>query len=311
MNRLRLLAAGLVFVGMAHAGAPAPASYELALVDMQGQKNVLGRLPTSVFAPRVSPDGKRVAFELDDAPVANQSPVTRLYVAPIDQLDKREVLQQTVISTRNIAPVWSPEGDWIAFMATGNGGDQLFWQRSDGGIQPLFLADGRAPEGLYDGGKLAFITLAANRDYGISLLDVHTKKVTKLVDLPGSEQHSSRISPDGKWITYVSNETGRYEVWLEPIPQTGRRFQLTKSGGRHPVWSPDGSRIYFDQGGRMYRLDLTLGAEASAGAPAELPISGFQQIDLRRQFDLMPDGRSFLMLFPSGASPTVSPITPG
>lgn len=310
MSRLCLLAASLAFIGITHAAAPSPASYELALVDMQGQKKVLGRLPTSVFAPRVSPDGKRVAFELDDAPVANQTPVTRLYVAPIDQLDKRKALQQTVISTRNIAPVWSPEGDWIAFMATGNGGDELFWQRSDGGIQPLFLSDGRAPEGLYDG-KLAFITLAANRDYGISLLDMRTKKSTKLVDLPGSEQHSSRISPDGKWITYVSNETGRYEVWLEPLPQTGKRFQLTKNGGRHPVWAPDGRKIYFDVGGKMYRLDLTLGTEASAGAPVELPISGFQQIDLRRQFDLMPDGGSFLMLFPSSEAPTVSPITPG
>ena len=163
MNRLCLLAASLAFIGIAHAAAPAPASYELALVDMQGQKKVLGRLPTSVFAPRVSPDGKHVAFELEDARVANQTPVTRLYVAPIDQLDKRKALQQTVISTHNIAPVWSPEGDWIAFMASGNGGDELFWQRSDGGIQPLFLGDGRAPEGLYDGGKLAFITLAANR----------------------------------------------------------------------------------------------------------------------------------------------------
>jgi serine/threonine-protein kinase len=125
-----------------------------------------------------------------------------------------------------------------------------------------------------------------------------TKKVTPLADQPGSDQHSSRISPDGRWIAYASTETGRQEVWLEPLPQTGKRFQLTQQGGRHPVWSPDGTRIYFDQDGRMFRLDLTLTAAPGAAAPVPLPISGFQQGDLRRQFDLMPDGMAFLMLYP-------------
>jgi hypothetical protein len=66
------------------------------------------------------------------------------------------------------------------------------------------------------------------------------------------------------------------------------------------MWSPDGRKIYFDQGGRMYRLDLTINAESiQPGAPVALPITGFQQGDLRRQFDLMPDGKAFLMLFPA------------
>lgn len=307
MKPFRLLLAALTFTGAVHAAAPSPspspspASFELALVDLQGQKKVLGTLPGSVFAPRVSPDGKQVAFELaDETTAANQPRITRVYVADLDKLDKRRALQLTTASTQNWAPVWSPDGDWIAFLASGNGNDALYRQRSDGYIQPLFMADGRAPEGWYKGEVLAFITLTGDRDYGISLLDISTKKVTRLIDLPGSEQHSSRISPDGKWLAYVSNETGRQEVWLEPLPQTGKRFQLTKQGGRHPVWSPDGAKLYFEQDGRMFRLDLTLTADAPrAGEPASLPITGFQQGDLRRQFDLMPDGKAFLMLFPA------------
>ncbi|HXC60205.1 MAG TPA: hypothetical protein VN645_12905 [Steroidobacteraceae bacterium] len=305
MKPFRLLLAALTFTGTVYAAAPSPspnpASFELALVDLQGQKKVLGTLPGSVFAPRISPNGKQVAFELaDEITAANQPRITRVYVADLDKLDKRRALQLTTASVQNWAPVWSPDGDWIAFLASGNGSDALYRQRADGYIQPLYMADGRAPEGWYKGEKLAFITLTGDRDYGISVLDISTKKVTRLIDLPGSEQHSSRFSPDGKWIAYVSNETGRQEVWLEPMPQTGKRFQLTRQGGRHPVWSPDGASLYFELDDKLFRLDMTLGAEVPrASEPAALPISGFQQGDLRRQFDLTPDGKAFLMLFPA------------
>jgi serine/threonine-protein kinase len=307
MLRIRLLAAMLALAGAANAAdqtpasPPGPSAFQLVLVTEQGQKTVLGSLPPSVFAPRISPDGRQVAFELaEDGAAAGQPSNMRLYVAPLDAPDKRRALQYTLTSTRNIAPVWSPEGDFIVFLAQGNGNDMLFKQRADGYIQPSFVVDGRAPEGWYKGGTLVFITRKGDHDYGISQLDLATRKVTRLVDSEGSDQHSSRLSPDGKWIAYSSNETGRQEVWAEPLPQTGKRFQLTKNGGRHPLWSPDGRKIYFDQDDRMYRFDLTSSADSlQASAPTGLPITGFQQGDLRRQFDLMPDGKAFLMLFPT------------
>jgi dipeptidyl aminopeptidase/acylaminoacyl peptidase len=278
-------------------------NYELTLVDMQGQKKVLATLPDSVFAPRVSPDGRRVAFELLDTPVPGEPQLTRIQVASIDNLDKRRALQPTVTARRHVAPVWSPDGDWIAFVATGNAADALFRERSDGWIQPKYLVDGRAVEGLYEGGfqeagLMLFITRKDEKDYGISMLDLGTMQVTRLVDLPGSAQHSSRLSPDGKWLAYASDETGRQEVWLEPFPTTGKRYQLTKDGGAHPQWSPDGGKLYFDTGGRLYSTTVTTSGEPRAADPVALPIQGFQQGAARRQYDLMPDGKAFLMLFP-------------
>ena len=52
------------------------------------------------------------------------------------------------------------------------------------------------------------------------------------------------MSPDGKWMAYASNETGRYEVWIEPFPRTGARYQVTRGGGSHPLWLPDGRALY-------------------------------------------------------------------
>ena len=124
MNRLRLLVAGLALPFIAQAAAPAPRppdlpAFELTLIDMQGQKKVLGTLPGSVFAPRISPDGTRVAFELADDTLPNQPENRRLYVADLDKLDKRRPLMVTVTTTRNLAPVWSADSEWIAFLATG------------------------------------------------------------------------------------------------------------------------------------------------------------------------------------------------
>lgn len=307
MKRLAVLVAGMAALGLAHAAAPQPSGgeYELALVDLQGGKKVLATLPDSVSSPRVSPDGTRVAFELTEpGENAGDPPLTRIQVAPLSDLSKRKALQITVTTRRNTGPVWNPEGDRIAFVATGNGADSLYWQRADGGEQPKFLVDGRGAEGLYRGGlkgQLVFVTRAGESDYGIFSLDLDTRQVKKLVDVPGSAQNNSHISPDGQWIAYSSNETGRYEVWAESLSQGGQRFQLTRSGGSHPVWSPDGKALYFDQGGRLYRLDITVqGAELKAGSPVQLPISGFQQGPGRRQFDITPDGKSFLMLFPVG-----------
>lgn len=305
MRRFPLLVAGLALVGLTHAAAPEGAAFEMALVDMQGQKKVLGTLPDSVLAPRVSPDGTKVAFELTEpGENAGDPPRTRIQVAPLADFSKRKPLQLTVITRRNEAPVWSPENDRIAFLASGNSSDMLFWQRSDGGEQPKYVVDGRAPEGIYPDGRMVFTTLTGDSDHGLSAIDLNSRKVTRLVDLPGSAQHSGQISADGRWIAYASNETGRYEVWAEPLPQTGQRQQLTREGGSHPVWAPDGSALYFDQGGRMFRLDVRAQAgELRAGQAAQLPITGFQQGLLRRQFDLLPDGSGFVMLFPVRTAP--------
>jgi serine/threonine-protein kinase len=253
----------------------------------------------------VSRDGRRVAFEQTDLPAsAEEFEQTRIYVAPLDKLEDKQPLKVTVIARRNLAAVWSPEGDRIAFVAQGNGADALFWQRSDGGIQPIYLVDGRAVEGWYDKDQILFLTLTGARDYGISKLDLASKKVTRLVDLPGSEQHSSQISPDGKWLAYASTETGRQEIWIEPLPQDGRRVQLTRQGGRHPQWAPDGSKIYFDDpSGQLFQMDVNVaGGEIRGSEPKMLPIKGFQQGDLRRQYDLTPDGKGFVMLFPVRAA---------
>jgi Tol biopolymer transport system component len=279
-----------------------PSGYELALVDMRGKKQVLGKLPASVFSPRLSPDGEKVAFEMADPASADPGAPTQLWVADMEQLDKKRALTR-VGDGRVLAPVWTPDGERLVFMIGGNGvdvPDKLYWRRADGTGEAEHLIDARAAEGFYDDGKrLSFITRSADGDYGVSVMDMATKEVKVLVDYPKTEQHSARLSPNGKWLAYTSNERGTYQIWLEPMPQTGQRFVITPGGGRHPLWSPDGDMLYFDLGGQMFRQFMFFdGAKPQSSEPEALPIKGFQQGDLRRQFDMAPSGVELLMLFP-------------
>ena len=269
--------------------------YELTLVDVDGTRNVLGRLPPSVYAPRISPDGKRIAFETRDPAGPDGG---RLWVADMSNLPGRRALPTTG-APMNWAPMWTPDGERLLFLASGDRPDAIYWRRADGTGDAEHLLDARSAEGWNAGGAvLRFLTLVGNGDYGISLLDMKSRTITALIDLPASAQHSSAVSPDGRWIAYASNETGRYEVWLEPLPRTTVRYRLTSEGGSHPLWLPDGRSIYFDRDRQLFRLALNLDGPAPVGKPAALPIKGFAQAEFRRQFDLMPNGRQFLVLMP-------------
>jgi Tol biopolymer transport system component len=275
-----------------------PAGFELTLVDVDGAKKVLGQLPPTVYAPRVSPDGTRVTFETRD-PSGPDGP--RLWTAELSNISARRPLP-LVAGAINWAPMWTPDAERIVFIVSGERGDAVYWRRADGTGNAEHLIDTRSAEGWTAGAtQMRFLTLTGNRDYGISLFDMASKVVTPLVDLPGSAQHSSNMSPDGKWMAYASNETGRYEVWIEPFPRTGARHQVTRDGGSHPMWLPDGQSLYFDRDHQLFRLAVNTNNMSAVVEPTPLPIKGFAQAEYRRQFDLMPNGRQFLVLVPIAA----------
>lgn len=298
MTRIRfrdaLVSVALLF-GAHGAQAQTAKGFELALVDVDGKKTVLGELPPSTYAPRISPDGKRVAFETRD-PAGTDG--ARLWTADISNVAGREPLP-SVAGPINWAPMWTLDGKRLVFIVSGSGPDAIWWRNADGTGEAEHLIDTRAGEGwIGDGAQLRFLSLTGNGDYGIALLDMKSREVTRVIDLPGSAQHSSAMSPDGKWMAYASNETGRYEVWIEPFPRNGTRHQITRDGGSHPLWLPDGKSLYFDRDHRLFELAVNTADPAAKNEPKALPIEGFAQAEYRRQFDLMPNGKQFVVLFP-------------
>jgi len=260
---------------------------QLGLVGFDGTRQMLGPLPAGAWAPRISPDGQHVTF------MSGKD----IYTAELSSLAKpRRVV------TGGYFPVYSPDGQQIAFESLRDGGEAIYVQRADGSGQPeMVIKPARAPEhwGAGDLG-FSFITFKGNSvDYDLWAYSVKDKAIMPLAVTPRSGELSSQFSPDGRWFAYMSNETGDWEVYVQPYPVTGMKYRVTKHGGRFPVWSIDSREIIYESEGRLFSASFQTGADPAFGEPVELPVAGFNQTLIRRNFELMPDGKHFLMVFRS------------
>lgn len=263
-------------------------SLQLMLVDHSGRRTPVGSVPAATFAPRVSPDGREVIFDTQDD--------GQLWIAKLTDLASKRKLST---GGSNRGPLWSGDGKRIFYITDDGNQEALFWRAADGsGVPELLTEPARAPESWSpQASLLSFITLNVGGDYDVWTYSVETKRRNPFVVVPGTPQHSSHFSSDGKWLAYVSAETGRLEVYVRPFPAGEPHVQVSRSGGGHPLWSPDQKELYFDNNSRMFVVDINAATTFVAGTPKELPIQGFVQGPLRRQYDLMPDGKQFLMLF--------------
>jgi serine/threonine-protein kinase len=143
---------------------------------------------------------------------------------------------------------------------------------------------------------MTYITLQGGTNYDVWGYSLRDRTTTAIAARTDSLEMGSRLSPDGRWIAYESTEAGAREIFVEPFPQAGLRMRITP--GRRPLWSPDGTEIFFDRDdAQLYVVPITLGPRPTAGTPRPLPIKGFLQGGARRMYDITPDGKQFLMLF--------------
>ena len=268
------------------------APIELALVGLDGTRTSLGTVPPGTAAPRISADGQRVTF----------AAAQQIYVAELSNIARA----QKIISDGTF-PLFSPDGEWLAFgslnTAREGGEEVLFLQRSDGsGEAELIARPARAPEHWPAGPQgFTFITHRGGaNNYDLWAYAADRKEVEPLVVIDKTAQLSSAFSPDGKWLTYMSSESGDWHVYVRPYPtSTGAAYQVTTAGGRSPMWVSS-DRLVYDNDGQMFSVRVGLGNTPAFGTPVELPISGYIQPLLRRNWDVMPNGEQLLMLFRPG-----------
>ena len=261
---------------------------QLALVAFDGTRQMLGTLPVGTWAPRVSPDGKQVAIMAGGD----------IYVGELSNIAST---MHKVIS-RGSFPVFSPDGQWIAFESQRDSPETLYVQRSDGsGKAQLVEKPGRAPENWPPGDQgFSYISFRGEGvDYDLWTYSVKDQAVAPLVVVPGSGEISSSFSPDVHWLAYMSNESKEWQVYVQPYPITGARYQVTKRGGRFPVWSADSRTVYYESDGRLYSSAMKTGSGVTFSEPVALPIAGFNQTLIRRNYELTPDGKHFIMVFRS------------
>jgi Tol biopolymer transport system component len=261
-----------------------PPDLDFVLIDRTGTAEVLGPAPLGSYSPRVSPDGKQLVVDA----------IGGVWIADLANVPAARVL----VPGKAQWPSWSPDGKSVVYTGESEGQQTVFLQSLDGAPASLLIRPARAVESWSrQHGVLTFIELAAEGDYGIWQYSLQDDRRNLLINAAPTAQNSSQFSPDGTMIAYASNETGRFEVYLQRYPGGGKVVRVTQDGGHHPVWSVDGKELLFDRDGKEFFVVAIDGRTLGVAAPVSLPVTGFVQNALRRQFDLTPEGK-LLMLSP-------------
>jgi len=281
----------LVYIPRSPSAAP---QRQLVFVDHNGKTKPLDLPAAAYLFPRISPDGKQLSVVTDDTKEA----ITWVY-----PLTGTTSLRRLTFGGRNDNPVWSADSQWLIIRSNREGKIGLFRQRADGTgtSEPLTERGAGAAGPVHGSGQdqIFPFTQARGGEFDVWIFSLRDKKATPFEVTPGSEKLNAVLSPDGHWLVYSSNETGRFELFVRPYPSGSAKFQITREGGAHPLWAPDGKEIYLDNNGRLYSIAIQSQPNLTWGNPVALPITGFYQQNVRpRHYDITPNGKQFVMVFP-------------
>ena len=263
------------------------------LVSMRGQ--VTGRpLPEArVYGyPRFSPDGKRIAVGVSTG--------SRTDVWLFDRASGTPV-RLTSAGSVNDRPEWSPDGSRILYRTDRDGGrSSIWWEPADqsAAAAPLLVGGGTGSffEGVLtpDGKALVYQVDTAGADVEWRRLEGDT--APRVIAATRSSENRPRVSPDGRWVAYVTDEMGAPQVIVAPLPSGGSRVQVSVNGGTEPVWGRDGRTLYY-RGSRKLIAARYTGPPFIVTAREELFDDRFAVgLAPHANYDVAPDGRGLLML---------------
>jgi hypothetical protein len=272
---------------------------QLVAVDLRGAARPLP-VPAGRFSNlRYSPDARRIAADLTSGGRAD---------VWIYDVASGAAHRLTSEGTQNQRPEWTPDGARILFRSDRAGPNAtLWWQPADGSgaAQEVVASPGNAIwEGLLtpDGLTVVF------RIGTFGAADIWYRRLTGDTTLKGIattrfDEMAPRVSPDGRWIAYQSNESGSTQVVVRPFPGPGAQVTVSVGGATGPLWSRDGRRVFYFNGTQFVAASVTTSPAFSVTAREVLFEGNYLQAAGHASYDVAPDGKSFLMLRPvSGSS---------
>jgi serine/threonine protein kinase len=269
-----------------------PALNDLTWFDRRGKQ--LGTVGERALYsnPALSPDGRRLAVGRMD-PALNTRDIWVLDLArgvssrlTFDPADERN-------------PTWSPDGTRIAYSKSNSQGDtEIAWKAAGGaGAEESFLESSEVhnlEDWSPDGKSLLF---NAN-NLLIAKLPLDGTRQPSPVLKASFPQINAHLSPDGRWLAYVSQETGRSEIFVQNFPPAGDKWQISSDGGDEPSWRRDGKEIYFLEGRRKLKAVAVKadGASLEVGTAQDLFEVPLDNARRRNHYVATPDGQRFLFV---------------
>jgi serine/threonine-protein kinase len=263
-----------------------------------------GLAPAFYQNPRISPDGQQVAFQITAA-------LIDIWIYNV----ARGSLTRLTSEGTSMNPVWSPDGKYITYQAIRKGTRNLFRKPADGTGPEERLTTSESWQAPWswspDGGTLAFNSFGPN-DFTtgpIWLWTAADRKSHPFVQAPLEAYKSkAQFSSDGRWLAYVSNESGRFEVYVQPYRGPAGKWQVSTGGGDPVVWARSSRELFYWHGNKLMAVKVLPGANFAATPPRELFEGNYVIGEPSIDFDVSPGGQRFLMLQPGEPEPPVTQI---
>jgi Tol biopolymer transport system component len=271
---------------------PRPARTELRWLDRSGKPLGSLGIASGALTLRISPDGSRVAADELDSRTGNRT------IWILDATGRRSRL---TFAGSDWMPIWSPDGRQIVFRSHRDGQPNLYRKSADGsGIDEVLLtsSEEKGPEDWSANGQ--YIAYHVTSDAGnvdlYALPLIGDRRPIPIATTPGNEG-GARFSPDGRWIAYTSYETGREEVYVQPFPPTGAKWQVSSEGGGRPRWRGDGRELfYLARDLKIVAVEVKSAAAFEVGAGRALfQVEGAGLGAGTSKYDVARDGQRFLV----------------
>ena len=248
--------------------------------------------------PALSRAGDRLAFNLDDSRNAK----TDIWIRDL----ARGVNSRFTFGTgNNVVPLWSPDGGTVVFSSNREGVPDLYEKPATGQGEEKLLS--KSDETKYacdwsrDGRYIAYMSQGKKTQFDIWVLPTFGDRKPIPVAVSPFNEGKPVFSPDGRFLAYTSNESGRPEIYVQTFPGTGGKWQVSTAGGNDASWRADGKELYYravDQ--KLMAVDIPAGGNFQAGIPRALFLGRVQPGNARNKYLASADGQRFLFVAPLG-----------
>jgi serine/threonine-protein kinase len=276
-------------------------SEQLVWVERDGgERSIDPALEEDFTSVALAPQGGRIA--LSYTADAGQN----IWIYDIAQATLSRLTFQGEFNQR---PEWMPGGSEITFVSNAGGIRQLFAMPADGSgsARSLFTPEVQVQEASWsrDGRYLVYRAGPGGSGTQRDILYLERGDTTPRPFLATEfDELNPKFAPDGRWLAYVSNESGRDEVYVRPFPGPGGRWQISTEGGTEPLWSHDGRELFYrSEDAELVSAEVTIGESFSVGTRTVLfSVVGYNADRNHTMYDISPDDQSFLMVKQTGGS---------
>ena len=266
----------------------------LVWIDRSGKETPVIDAPGNYGDTSLSPDGRRLVYDVG-AEGATRGDLW------IRDLARGVSSRFTFDAAGELNAKWSPDGRRIVYTSKGKGPGDLYVKDASGTREAESLLVSKDEKYVSDWSADGKYILFTSRSDAASGWDIHgmqvdgDKKPFPIVKTQFAELWAT-FSPDGKYIAYQSNESGRQEVYVHEFPEARNKWQVSTEGGLEPYWRGDGRELFYRSGSRLMSVPIQTGATFTAGTPVPLFQTRFATVTARGRYRPTPDGQRFLVL---------------